>query len=196
MYVLIESTILATMDKTSREWMTGFIVSVLAYSGLFYINDWLTTHLTYGLGVNWIYLPAGLRLFLTLIFGLSGAVGIAIASFVICFFGQFPLDLTTYIGIGLISGFAPYIARLFVMSNISISSDLSNLSLQKLVICILIYAALSSGLHQWWFAVRGLDEAGTLNHFLVMLIGDVLGAVILIGLVKYGLNLMRPSKSN
>jgi hypothetical protein len=184
------------MDKTSREWMTGFIVSVLAYSGLFYINDWLTTHLTYGLGVNWIYLPAGLRLFLTLIFGLSGAIGIAIASFVICFFAQFPLELTTYIGIGLISGFAPYLARLFVMSNISISSDLSNLSLQKLAICILIYATLSSGLHQWWFAVRGLDEAGTLNHFLVMLIGDVLGAVILIGLVKYGLNLMRPSKSN
>jgi hypothetical protein len=82
------------------------------------------------------------------------------------------------------------------VSNINISPDLSNLSLQKLAICILIYAALSSGLHQWWFAVRGLDEAGTLNHFLVMLIGDVLGAVILIGLVKYGLDLMRPSKSN
>ncbi|MFM1759247.1 MAG: hypothetical protein RLY75_517 [Pseudomonadota bacterium] len=184
------------MDKTSREWIVGFIVSVLAYSSLFYVNAWLTTHLSYGLGVNWIYLPAGLRLFLTLIFGLSGAVGIAIASFVICFFGQFPLELTTYIGIGLISGFAPYLARLFVVSNINISPDLSNLSLQKLAICILIYAALSSGLHQWWFAVRGLDEAGTLNHFLVMLIGDVLGAVILIGLVKYGLDLMRPSKSN
>jgi hypothetical protein len=184
------------MDKTSREWVVGFIVSMLTYSSLFYINAWLTTHLSYGLGVNWIYLPAGLRLFLTLIFGLSGAVGIAIASFVICFFGQFPLELTTYIGIGLISGFAPYLARLFVMSNISISSDLSNLSLQKLAICILIYAVLSSGLHQWWFAVRGLDEAGTLNHFLVMLIGDVLGAVILIGLVKYGLDLMRLSKSN
>jgi hypothetical protein len=82
------------------------------------------------------------------------------------------------------------------MSNISISSDLSNLSLQKLAICILIYATLSSGLHQWWFSVRGLDEAGTLNHFLVMLIGDVLGAVILIGLVKYALDLMMPSKSN
>ena len=184
------------MKKIAFEWFLGFLISALAYTVLFYINDWLTTHLTYGLGANWIYLPAGLRLFLTLIFGLSGAVGIAIASFVICFFGPFPLELTTYIGIGLISGFAPYLARLFVMSNISISSDLSNLSLQKLAICILIYATLSSGLHQWWFAVRGLDEAGTLNHFLVMLIGDVLGAVILIGLVKYVLDLMRPSKSN
>ena len=176
--------------------MVGFIVSALAYASLFYVNAWLTTHLSYGLGVNWIYLPAGLRLFLTLIFGLSGALGIAIASFVICFSGQFPPELITCIGIGLISGFAPYLARLFVMSNISISSDLSNLSLQKLAICILIYAALSSGLHQWWFAVRELDEAGTLNHFLVMLTGDVLGTVAMIGLVKYGLDLMRSSKSN
>lgn len=176
--------------------MVGFIVGALAYASLFYINAWLTTHLSYGLGVNWIYLPAGLRLFLTLIFGLSGALGIAIASFVICFSGQFPPELITCIGIGLISGFAPYLARLFVMSNISISSDLSNLSLQKLAICILIYAALSSGLHQWWFAVRDLDEAGTLNHFLVMLTGDVLGTVAMIGLVKYGLDLMRSSKSD
>jgi hypothetical protein len=183
------------MNKISREWMVGFTLSVLAYLSLFYVNAWLTTHLSYGIGVNWIYLPAGLRLFLTLIFGLSGAVGIAIASFMICFFGQFPFELTTYIGIGLISGFAPYLARLFVMRNITISSDLSNLSMQKLAMCILIYATLSAGLHQWWFAVRGLDETGTVNHFLVMLFGDVLGAVILIGLIKYGLDLMRRPKS-
>ena len=183
------------MDKTSREWMVGFIVSVLAYASLFYINAWLTEHLSYGLGVNWIYLPAGLRLFLTLIFGLSGALGIAIASFAICFFGQFPFELTTYIGIGLISGFAPYLARLFVVSNINISSDLSNLSLQKLAICILIYAVLSSGLHQWWFAVRGLDESGSISHFLAMFTGDVVGTIMLIALVKFGLDLLKQSKN-
>ena len=81
------------------------------------------------------------------------------------------------------------------MSNINIAPDLSNLSLQKLAVCTLIYAALSAGLHQWWFAVRGLDESGTFNHFLVMWIGDVLGTVLLIGLVKYGLDLLKPSKA-
>ena len=182
------------MDKRSREWAIGLMVSAIAYSSLFYINDWLTTHLAYGLGVNWIYLPAGLRLFLTLIFGLSGAAGIAMASFLICFFGQFPPELITCIGIGLISGFAPYVAKVLVVSNINIAPDLCNLSLQKLAICTLIYAALSAGLHQWWFAIRGLDEAGTLNHFLVMWIGDVLGTVLLIGLVKAGLDLLKPSK--
>jgi hypothetical protein len=69
------------------------------------------------------------------------------------------------------------------------------LSLPKLIICILVYAALSAGLHQWWFAVRDLDEAGSFNHFLVMLIGDVLGTAALISLVKYGLDLLKLSKA-
>jgi hypothetical protein len=83
------------MDKIFREWATGFLISALAYAALFYLNAWLTSHLVYGLGVSWIYLPAGLRLFLTLIFGLSGAVGIAIASFLICYLGDFPPELIT-----------------------------------------------------------------------------------------------------
>ena len=182
------------MNKFLSEWTLGLLISVLAYASLFYLNAWLTAHLSYGLGVNWVYLPAGLRLFLTLIFGLPGALGIALASFFISYLGEFPHELMTCLGVGLISGFAPYLARLFVMSNINISNDLSNLSLSKLIICVLIYAALSAGLHQWWFAVRGLDETGSFNHFLVMFIGDVLGALALIGLVKYRLDLLKPSK--
>jgi hypothetical protein len=182
------------MNKFLSEWTAGLLISVLAYASLFYLNAWLTAHLSYGLGVNWIYLPAGLRLFLTLIFGIPGALGIALASFLISYLGKFSQELMTCLGVGLISGFAPYLARIFVMSNINISSDLSNLSLPKLIICILIYSALSAGLHQWWFAVRGLDEAGSFNHFLVMFIGDILGAVVLIGLVKYGLDLLKPLK--
>jgi len=182
------------MNKFLSEWTAGLLISVLAYASIFYVNTWLTAHLSYGLGVNWIYLPAGLRLFLTLILGFPGALGIALTSFLISYRGEFQQELTTCLGIGLISGFAPYLARLLAMRNINISTDLSNLSLPKLIICILIYSALSAGLHQWWFSIRGLDEAGGFNHFLVMLIGDILGTVALIGLIKYGLDLLRPSK--
>jgi hypothetical protein len=183
------------MGKTSREWMVGFCVSALTYASLFYINAWLTAQLAYGLGVSWIYLPAGLRLFLTLIFGLSGALGIAVASFLISYLGGFPHDITTCVGIGLISGFAPYLVRIFVLNHVSISPDLSNLSLPKLVICIVVYAVLSAGLHQLWFAIRGLDGAGSINHFLVMFLGDVIGTVLLIALIKYSLDLLRSSRA-
>lgn len=178
----------------SADWLSGFVISAMAYTFLFYLNAWLTDTLVFGLGVNWIYLPAGLRLFLTLIFGLPGAIGIAAASFLISYYGDFPHDLTLCVGVGLISGFAPYLARYFVFSNLRLESDLSNLNFPKLMACILIYSLLSAGLHQWWFATMTLEDTGSLNHFLVMFIGDVLGSLLLISLIKYCLDLIRRSR--
>ncbi|MEN9379351.1 MAG: hypothetical protein RJB15_1029 [Pseudomonadota bacterium] len=174
-----------------RTGMMNVIISVFAYTLLFYINSWITTELVFGLGVNWIYLPAGLRLFLTLIFGLPGAIGIAIASTLISYYGELSSDLAICIGTGLISGFAPYLARIFVFSNVKLESDLSNLNLQKLLLCIVIYALMSAGLHQYWYAIVGLENTGSVNHFAVMAIGDVMGSILLIALIKSGLDLMR-----
>ncbi|QWE10714.1 hypothetical protein FD974_00735 [Polynucleobacter sp. es-EL-1] len=184
------------MNRVRSELPLGILLSAISYTVIFYLNNWLASELSYGLGVNWIYLPAGLRLFLTLIFGLPGAIGISFASFLICYFGEFPPELITCIGVGLISGFAPYLAKIFVLTNIKISPDLSDLSLPKLTVCILIYAFLSAGLHQWWFAIRGLEDAGAFNHFLVMFLGDVLGTVLLIGIIKLGLNYLKSAKAS
>jgi len=188
---------LTSMSKlfiTSLEWFFGFVISAIAYTLLFYFNGLLTNNLIFSLGVNWVYLPAGLRLFLTLIFGLPGAIGIAVASFWISYYGDFPHDLTVCIGVGLISGFAPYLARYFVFSNLRLESDLSNLNFPKLIACILIYSLLSAGLHQWWFSMMTLEDAGSVNHFLVMFIGDVLGSLLLISLIKYCLDLLRKTR--
>jgi hypothetical protein len=170
--------------------LLGVLISALLYSVLFFFNDWITDTLKYDLGVSWIYLPAGLRLFLILIFGLAGAIGIAAASFAISYFGVFPPDLVTCLGIGLISGFAPLFAKWIVVSNAYISNDLSNLSMQKILLCIAVYALVSSGFHQYWFVLRDL-ESGSINHFLVMFAGDVAGSILLIALIKYGIDLMR-----
>ena len=174
-----------------RTGMMNVIISVFAYTLLFYINSWITTELVFGLGVNWIYLPAGLRLFLTLIFGLPGAIGIATASTLISYYGELSSDLAICIGTGLISGFAPYLARIFVFSNVKLESDLSNLNLQKLLLCIVIYALMSAGLNQYWYATVGLENTGSVNHFAVMAIGDVMGSILLIALIKSGLDLLR-----
>lgn len=173
------------------EVFSGFTISAAVYTSLFYINDWLTSELNFSLGVNWIYLPAGLRLFLTLIFGLPAAFGIALSSFLISFYGAFPHDLSVCIGIGFISGFAPYLARVIVLRNIDISPDLSNLNLPKLLVCILVFSALSAGAHQLWFTVSGFQDAGTFNHFLVMFIGDILGSILLIAIIKYCLDKLK-----
>jgi len=171
----------------------GALVSALLYSALFFFNDWFTEALKYDLGVSWIYLPAGLRLLLILLFGLAGAIGIAAASFSISYFGVFPPDLVTCLGIGLVSGFAPLLAKWLIISNIPINNDLSNLSIQKIILCIIVYALMSAGLHQFWFELRDL-ESGSLNHFLVMFIGDIAGSILLIALIKYSIDLLKRSK--
>jgi hypothetical protein len=180
-------------SERSRVFLVGVLISTLLYSALFFFNDWLTETVKYDLGVSWIYLPAGLRLFLILIFGLSGAIGIATASFAISYFWAFPADLVTCIGIGLISGFAPLLAKWVVVSNIPINNDLSNLSLQKIIFCVVVYALMSAGLHQYWFVLRGL-ESGSLDHFLVMFVGDIAGSILLIALIKYSIDLVKRSK--
>jgi hypothetical protein len=180
-------------SERSPVFLVGVLISALLYSALFFFNDWLTETVKYDLGVSWIYLPAGLRLFLILIFGLSGAIGIAAASFAISYFWAFPADLVTCIGIGLISGFAPLLAKWVVVSNIPINNDLSNLSLQKIIFCVVAYALMSAGLHQYWFVLRGL-ESGSLDHFLVMFVGDIAGSILLIALIKYSIDLVKRSK--
>jgi hypothetical protein len=172
----------------------ALVISALTYTPLFYVNNWLTSDLVFSLGVNWIYLPAGLRLFLTLIFGLPGAIGIVLASFLISYYGDFSHDLIVCLGIGLVSGFAPYLARIFVLRNVSLASDLSDLNFQKLVICIFIYALLSAGLHQWWFSTMALDNAGGINHVSAMFIGDVLGSLLLISLIKCSLDVLKKAR--
>ncbi len=168
----------------------ALLISAFAYTFLFYINQWLTSELIFSLGVNWIYLPAGLRLFLTLIFGLPGALGIALASFFISYHGDFSQNLVVCLGIGLVSGFAPYLARFFVLSNVRLTPDLSDLNFQKLIACILIYGFLSAVLHQWWFSTMALANTGGIDHVSVMFIGDVLGSLLLISLIKYSLDVL------
>jgi hypothetical protein len=180
-------------SRNTAPFLMGAFISALLYSALFFLNDWVTEAVKYDLGVSWIYLPAGLRLLLILIFGLAGAIGIAAASFTISYFVVFIPDLVTCIGIGLISGFAPLLAKWLVVSNIPINNDLSNLSIQKIILCIVVYALVSAGLHQYWFELRDL-ESGSLNHFLVMFVGDIAGSILLIAFIKYSINLVKRSK--
>ena len=180
----------ANYSKESVLSARTIIACALIYTLLFYANDWLTAFLEVAPGVNWIYLPAGLRLFLVLIFGLSGALGIAIASTLITFGRDLGDNMISILGIGLISGFSPYLARLLVIRNLRINPDLSNLNMQMIAISILVFALLSTSFHQVWFVLMGMSSGSLLNA-IAMLIGDILGALLFISLCKFGIDLYK-----
>ena len=166
------------------------VVSALLYAVLFFANDWTTKYLEAAPGVNWIYLPAGLRLFLVLIFGLSGALGIVISSVLITLYRDLGDDYLSIIGIGLISGLSPLLARYLTIRNLKISPDLSNLNLPIIAACIVIFALISSSLHQLWFWLMDIPS-GSFPNTIVMITGDILGAVLLIALIKVCIDLYK-----
>jgi len=176
--------------KALSQFLFEIIISVALYMAFFYFNQYITAPLEDAKGVNWIFLPAGIRIFITLILDYSGAVGLAIASTLINYIGFYELDFTSTVGIAVICGIAPLLGRHFVIHSLKVQPDLSNISMSQLLIIIVAYSLLSSGLHQLWFAARGLDSASW-NHFISMLCGDVIGSILFVAIIKYGIDLLK-----
>jgi hypothetical protein len=176
--------------KALSQFLFETVICAALYMAFFYFNQFITVPLEDARGVNWIFLPAGLRIFLTLIFDYSGAVGLAIASLLINYIGFYDYDLTSMLGIAIICGIAPLLGRHFVIHNLEVQPDLSNISMRQLLMTIIIYSLLSSGLHQLWFATRNLDS-GSWNHFIAMFCGDVAGSILFITAIKYGIDLVK-----
>ena len=176
--------------KASCQFLFEATLSAALYMGFFYLNQFIAAPLEDVKGVNWIFLPAGIRIFLTLILDYSGAIGLAIASLLINYIGFYETDLISTIGIAVICGLTPLLGRHFVIHNLKVQPDLSNISLKQLLMIIIAYSLLSSGLHQLWFVTRGLDS-GSWNHFIAMFCGDIAGSVLFVAVIKYGIDLVK-----
>lgn len=167
--------------------------STILYLGFFILNEAFFSGLEFGIGVNWIFLPAGLRLLCTLLFGLEGALGLFIAGLIIVqlYFPAF--DLVTGIGAACITAGAPYLVyRLALMRGLSPS--LEKLTPKTLGILILTYAITSPLLHQLWFSLRGFSP-DSLSAFFAMFVGDLVGTLIVIYSIKLLLALLRLKQS-
>ena len=176
--------------KASSQFLFEAILSAALYMAFFYFNQAITAPLEDAKGVNWIFLPAGIRIFITLVLDYSGAIGLAAASLLINYIGFYDLDLTSTLGIAIICGIAPLLGRHFVIHNLKVQVDLSNISMKQLLAIIVTYSLLSSGLHQLWFTTRGLDS-GSFNHFIAMFCGDVAGSILFVAIIKYGIDLIK-----
>jgi len=176
--------------RAFSQFLLEVAISAALYMAFFYFNQSITAPLEEARGVNWIFLPAGLRIFLTLILDYSGAIGLAIASLLINYIGFYDYGFTSTLGIAVICGVAPLLGRHFVIHNLKVQPDLSNISLKQLLVIIVAYSLLSSGLHQLWFAARGLDS-GSWNHFVAMFCGDVAGSILFVAVIKYGIDLVK-----
>ncbi len=155
----------------------------IAYGLLFQFNIFMFSTLSYSISVEWIYLPSGLALIFVLLFGGVGAVAIACAAIPINYFQYFNNDLLSALSSGLISGFSPWLAKLICTNRLLIRINLNQLTPQTLIKVAVIFAALSSTLHQLFFTWQGHTE-NFAKSLLVMAFGDLLGALIVLYAAK------------
>lgn len=175
--------------SNTRLQLSMVVTTMVLFSLMLIVNEWLFTRLEFARGVNWIYLPAGMRLLCTLLFGEAGAVGLLLVSWLVCFFYFFPDDYVRSFMGGILAAAAPYLAYRLAQHFYGLEASLRNLSPKRLLGCVLGYAIASPLLHHIWFAVHG-DKNALLQNFAVMAVGDLVGSLIVIYTMKFALSLV------
>lgn len=150
-----------------------------AYCCFYEVNFWLFSVLGFNRYVTLIYLPAGIRLLAVLIGKFSGAVGVAIATFVIEFSSptvtrSFPIPYLHELSIAFVSGFFPYFVILLLEQARSLDRELQGFTAKEMTrVCFLIAGVTSLG-HQVLFPFLQIPSSVFL--WVQMAVGDILGS--------------------
>ncbi|MGZ8288616.1 MAG: hypothetical protein ACXW2U_03935 [Telluria sp.] len=166
------------------------LATIVLFCAALVLNELLFVHLEFARGINWIYLPAGMRLLCILLFAEAGAIGLLLVSWGVCFFWFFPNDfLRSFMG-GIIAAVAPYMVYRLMPLVIGARSSLADLTPIRLLAYAVAFSIASPLLHHLWFALQGQENL--LSGFAVMAAGDLFGTLIVLYAAKGILALVHP----
>lgn len=160
---------------------------------LFKLNIWLFLDLEYRENVNWIFLPAAIRVLAVLLFGWRAAAGL--------FIGALLTSQPNTIGplhmvfVATISALSPLFAVSWVSRILKLTPDLNGLNFEQLSALSFAGAALSALLHSLYFSY----QAGALNVLwgvFPMFAGDLVGTMLVLYAVHFGMRIFIRTKSH
>lgn len=123
-------------------------------------------------GVNWLYLPAGLRMCYVLVLPVQGALAIFGGSLIMA--SRDPtLSWALVMASAAVTAAGPLMARTVAMQRVGLEASLGNLNGRMLCGLAALFGAFSTALHQAFYAGIGRDPA-----ILSMWIGDTLGCLL------------------
>lgn len=171
------------------------LVTIIMFSLSLWVNEMVFTRMEFAQGINWVYLPAGMRLLCIFLFAEAGLVGLLLVSWWSAFFYVFPDDpIRAFVG-GIISAIAPYLTYLVARRAMGIKASLSNLTSVRLFYCMVGCAFASPLLHHLFFYFHGQTEH-LFSGFVAMFTGDLVGSLIVIYAAKALLSLTPPVSAN
>jgi hypothetical protein len=154
------------------------LATMLLFAAMLVLNEWMFRALEFTRGINYVYLPAGMRLVCTLLFGEAGAVGLLLASWAASFLVFFPGQFDRPFAGGIIAAVAPYSVYRIARAQYGLHASLENLTPRRLLVLVLAYSLASPLVHHLYFALQGQQHL--LRSFFAMFIGDLNGTLIVI----------------
>jgi len=159
------------------------VTAATVHVGLARLQDIVFPHTEFVPGIGWIYLPAGARLLFPLLFGLPGALGVMIGSWLVCFLYLYPDDPLRSLAGGVSSAMAPYLVYLVAIHLFGMKPSLQNLTSRRLLLLVPLFGVASPLMHHLWFWLRH-DQVDLARGFVVMAVGDMAGALLVIYALK------------
>ncbi|WP_341317584.1 hypothetical protein WN982_40690 [Paraburkholderia sp. IMGN_8] len=160
--------------------ITGTLIAFLVS---LWINQEVFTHTSFVRGINWIFLPSGVRLLSTLLVGSDGAIGLLLAGLITDFLYWFPHDPVRAIAGAFLGSLAPYLVYRFALEYYDLRASLTNLTPKRLLVLAVAYSIANPLFHHLWFALTGTTK-NWFESFFSMFVGDLTGALIMLYTMK------------
>jgi len=157
-------------------------ITVFAFLGLNWINELVFIQFQQSNGINWVFIPAGIRLLSTLLFGLAGFEGLLLAGVYLNFFHfEFHSDFRAWSG-ALAGALGPYLAALLVKHWFDLEPRLKGLTAHRLLFTGVLCGIMSPVFHHtfMWVLTGHVDWTA----LTAMIIGDTIGILIVLCLAK------------
>ncbi len=168
--------------------LVGFVASL-------WINQVVFTDTSFVRGINWIFLPSGVRLLGTLLVGFDGFVGLLVGGLLMDFFYWFPHDPVRAIAGAILGSLAPYLVYRLALEYYDLRASLTNLTPKRLLVLAVAYSVANPLFHHLWFALTGATK-NWFESFFSMFVGDLTGALIMLYAMKGILALLPKQPGN
>jgi hypothetical protein len=167
--------------------LAGIGITMLAFLALNWINELVFLPIEQSNGINWVFIPAGVRLLSTMFFGLAGFEGLLLVGLYLNFF-HFHFDSDFRAWSGAVSGaLGPYLATLLVKHWFSLEPLLKGLTAHRLLFTGMLCGIMSPVFHHafLWILTGDVDWTA----LAAMITGDTIGILIVLCLAKGALSL-------
>lgn len=172
------------------------LVSALLYWAGFEVQGWLFSFTEHIPGVNWFYLPSGLRVLLVMVAGVFGATGIFLATIVIDLMHMPDIHGAMMVATALASGFGAWVALWVLRWRGVIAEGLTGLTSVALLQFALLFSVFNALFHQMVWLITNRSGSLFMVDIWPMFVGDLLGATAFLYGLKLVLSFKRARDSN